>query len=97
LRVELSAEAESQVLRIDDWWRSHRRASPDLFDDELDATLERVVLNPKGVVYEQEDLDEIVYRVLMSGTRHHISYVLRPDVVFVLSVWGAVKERGPKL
>jgi hypothetical protein len=58
VRVELSAEAESQVLRIDDWWRSHRRASPDLFDDELDATLERIVHNPKGVVYEQEHLDE---------------------------------------
>ncbi len=47
-----SAEAETQVLRIDEWWRSHRRASPDLFDDELDATLEGIVLNPKGVVYE---------------------------------------------
>jgi hypothetical protein len=97
VRVELSAEAESQVLRIDDWWRSHRRASPDLFDDELDATLERIVLNLKGVVYEQEHLDEIVYRVLMPRTRHHIYYVLRADVVFVLSLWGAVKERGPEL
>ena len=97
MRVEFSAEAESQVLHIDDWWRSHRRASPDLFGDELDATLERIVLNPKGVVYEQEDLDEIVYRVLMPRTRHHVYYVLKADVVFVLSVWGAVKERGPKL
>ena len=55
------------------------------------------MFNPKGVVYEHEHLDEIVYRVLMPRTRHHIYYVLRADVVFVLSLWGAVKERGPEL
>ena len=55
------------------------------------------MLNPKGVVYEQDDLDEIVYRVLMPRTRHHIYYVLRTDVAFVVSVWGAVKGHGPKL
>ncbi len=60
MRVELSTEAERQVLDIDDWWRSHRRASPDLFETELGATLERILLTPKGVVYEQEELDETV-------------------------------------
>jgi hypothetical protein len=97
VKVELSAEAERQVLHIDGWWRSHRLASPDLFDRELDAALERIVVNPKGLVYEQQDLDETVYRVLMPRTRHHVYYVLRADVAFVLSVWGAIKEHGPKL
>jgi hypothetical protein len=84
-------------LDIDDWWRSHRLASPDLFEAELDATLERILLTPKGVVYEQEELDETVYRVVMPRTRHHVYYVLRTDTVYVLSVWGAVKEHGPTL
>jgi hypothetical protein len=98
VKVELSAEAEAQVLYIDAWWRSQRRASPSLFESELEATFERISLNPKlGVVYEQKDLDETVYRVLLPRTRHHVYYVLGTDVVFVLSVWGAVKGRGPDL
>jgi hypothetical protein len=97
VRVELSAEAERQVLDIDDGWRSHRQASPDLFAAELEATFERITLNPTGVVYEQQGLDETVYRVVMPRTRHHVYYVLREVTVFVLSVWGAVKEHGPKL
>jgi hypothetical protein len=48
-------------------------------------------------VYEQTDLDETVYRVLMARTHHHVYYVVRNDVLFVLAVWGAVKERGPRL
>jgi hypothetical protein len=66
VKVELSAEAEAHVLYIDAWWRSRRNASPDLFASELDTTLERVSMNPKlGVVYEQKDLDETVYRMLL--------------------------------
>jgi hypothetical protein len=98
VNVEFSAEAEAQVLDIDAWWRSQRRSSPGLFEAELDATLERVLFSPKlGMVYEQRDVDDTVYRVLMQRTRHHIYYVLRGEVIFVVSVWGATKGHGPKL
>jgi plasmid stabilization system protein ParE len=98
VKVEFSAEAEAQVLHIDGWWRRQRRSSPDLFEGELEATLERVLFSPKlGTVYEQRDIDETVYRVLMPRTRHHVYYVLRGEVLFVLSVWGATKGRGPTL
>ncbi|MGH7438591.1 MAG: hypothetical protein ACRENE_23125 [Polyangiaceae bacterium] len=98
MRVELSSEAEAQALYIDSWWRGQRRASPDLFESELDLTIERVAFDPKlGTVYEQTDIDETVYRVLMPRTHHHVYYVLRNEVLFVLAVWGAVKERGPRL
>jgi hypothetical protein len=51
VKVELSAEAEAQVLHIDAWWRRERRASPDLFETELDATFERLGRSPKlGVI-----------------------------------------------
>ena len=38
-----------------------------------------------------------VRRVLMTTTQNHVYYSVRDNEVVVLSVWGAPKERGPKL
>jgi plasmid stabilization system protein ParE len=98
VRVELSNEAERDVLRIDEWWRAERDDSPDLFETELSVTIKRIELSPRlGTVYEQNEVEETVHRMLMPRTRHHLYYVVLSDVVFVLSVWGAMKERGPML
>jgi hypothetical protein len=46
---------------------SARGRDQDLFESELDLTLERIASDPKlGIVYEQTDIDEPAYRVLMS-------------------------------
>jgi hypothetical protein len=98
VRVELSDEAERDVLRIDEWWRVERDDSPDLFETELSVTIKRIESSPRlWTVYDQDEIDETVHRVLMPKTRHHLYYVVLSDVVFVLSVWGATKERGPIL
>ena len=55
------------------------------------------MVGPKRVEYEQDELVETVYRVLMPRTHHHVYYVLRGETAYVLAVWGAVKERGPTL
>ena len=39
-RVVLVDEAEQQLKSIDQWWLANRRASPDLFIDELDQAIE---------------------------------------------------------
>jgi len=39
VKVELSDEAQAQVQRNDAWGRENRRASPDLFAEELDEAL----------------------------------------------------------
>ena len=96
LRVTPRALAEAK--RINTWWRRHREAAPDLFERELEAVLARAVLAPAlGVVYEQDDLDVTVRRVLMPRTHHHVYYAVHGDEFVVLSVWGAPKGRGPKL
>ena len=77
MRVELSDEAERNVLRIDEWWRSERDDSPDLFETELSVTIKRIESSPRlGTVYEQDEIEETVHRVLMPRTRHHLYYVV---------------------
>jgi hypothetical protein len=59
------------------WWRRHRPAAPDLF--------------------EQEDVDVEVRRVLLPRTRNHIYYSVTATEVVVHTVWGAPQGRGPIL
>jgi hypothetical protein len=46
-----------------------------------------------------DELAGVVRRVLMTRTSHHLYYRYLPDreELTVLAVWGAPKERGPKL
>jgi len=40
LPVTTTPEADAQIRKIDDWWRENRRASPNLFFDELSGALD---------------------------------------------------------
>lgn len=40
---------------------------------------------------------ETIRRVMMKTTKNHVYYAVRDNEIVVLSVWGAPKERGPKL
>jgi plasmid stabilization system protein ParE len=98
MKLRVTPRALAEAKRINTWWRRHREAAPDLFERELEAVLARAVLAPAlGVVYEQDDLDVTVRRVLMPRTHHHVYYAVHGDEFVVLSVWGAPKGRGPKL
>ena len=80
------------------WWRRNRPAAPDLFEEELNATLGLIVATPElGSVFEQDDLDVEVRRVLMSRTRNHVYYSVTATEVVVHTVWGAPLGRGPIL
>jgi len=47
LPVTTTAEADTQIRTIDDWWRQNRRASPDLFLDELSSAFEILARAPQ--------------------------------------------------
>jgi plasmid stabilization system protein ParE len=95
VRVELSAEAQAAVERIDRWWRANRPAAPALFLDELDRALAALEDSPGlGVRYPSKPG---VRRLLLLRSSHHVYFVEQADRVFVLSVWSASRGRGPDL
>jgi plasmid stabilization system protein ParE len=97
LRLRLTPRALREAKGIKTWWRRNRDAK-ELFDDEFEASIERALNSPQiGVLYEGTKLDVPVYRLLMPRTHHHLFYAVEGQVLFVLSVWGAVKKHGPKL
>ena len=98
MRLRLTARALADAKRMKTWWRRHRSKAEDLFEEELDAALERIMATPNlGSVYEPADLDVKVRRILMPKTRNHVYYTVTAAEIVVLTVWGAPKRRGPKL
>ncbi len=99
MKLRLATRALAEAKQIKTWWRENRPAAPDLFEQELDAALERISARPKsaGTLYEQGNLEAPVRRVLMPKTANHVYFAVEGDEIVVVSIWGAPKKRGPKL
>lgn len=95
MKVELSAEAQAQVDRIDAWWRENRQAAPNLFAQELGQALRALATTPAlGVRYPPRPS---VRRLLLKRTRYHLYVVEQATRVYVVAVWSAYRGRGPRL
>ena len=96
MRLRITPRALREAKRIKTWWTENRIGTPDLFEDELDDALERIVATPTlGLTYGAGRFGVRVVRVLLPKTENHVYYTV--DAIVVLSVWGAPRERGPKL
>ena len=97
LSVRITPEAEAQIREINNWWRRHRNAAPDLFVDELAAAFEIISHAPKiGRRYRSSPVPG-TRRVLLKATRYHVYYVASANEVRVLALWYARRGVGPPL
>lgn len=97
MKARLSPRALLEAKRIKTWWQKNRLAAPDLFDDDMSAAIERIRSMPTlGTLYPAA-LGAAVRRVLLPKTSNHLYYTVNGDEVVVLSVWGAPRQRGPKV
>jgi plasmid stabilization system protein ParE len=98
MRLRLARRALADAKRKKTWWQRNRPDAADLFEQELDATLERIAVSPViGRRVEQRDGNVWVRRWLMPKTRNHVYYAIEGTEIVVLTIWGAPRGRGPKL
>ena len=98
-RVVLVAEAERQLKSIDRWWLTHRQASPDLFLDELDQTIELLSELPDiGSPFKRTDRPGI-RRLLLRRSKYWVYYNhdQRRSIVFILAIWSTFRGSDPRL
>lgn len=96
MKIRISGRAKRELKRLDKWWRANRDEK-DIFIDEFELMARVIREQPNlGRPYYGASEDE-VRRVQMATTRYHIYYALKEDEVVILSIWGAVRGRGPKL
>jgi plasmid stabilization system protein ParE len=95
--VVTTATADQQIRAIHAWWRAHRPAAPDLFQQELSEAFSLLASSPRiGQPYRSSSVAG-VRRILLRATRYHVYYVFDEAIVKVLAVWSAVRGRGPSL
>jgi plasmid stabilization system protein ParE len=98
MNLRITPRALAEAKRIKTWWRRHRLGNPALFENELDAALERIVGKPDiGSRYRGTALKVPVLRLLMPRTNNHVDYAVEHNTIVVLSVWGAPKGEEPQL
>ena len=97
LPVGTTPDADTQIRTIDDWWRANRRASPDLFFEELSRAFELVARVPHiGRLYRRSPVPG-TRRILLRGTRNHVYYIPGEHEVRILAVWHGERGAGPPL
>jgi plasmid stabilization system protein ParE len=96
MRARLTPRALREAKRLKIWW-VHNRDEKHLFDEELSQTIDMLVATPTlGTCYPSRT-GVSIRRVLMKKTNNHVYFTVHEDELVVLSVWGAPRERGPKL
>ena len=97
LPVITTEETDRQIRTIDDWWRANRRASPDLFLNELTGAFDLLARAPGiGRRYRLSPIPG-TRRLLLRSTRYHVYYVAGDHAVTVLAVWHAERGGAPPL
>lgn len=98
MRLEITKRAQREAKRLAQWWLDNRDKAPELFEQELIAAYELILGEPGlGQTY-LISRGRRVQRLLMPGTKNHVYYYRqRADLIRVVSIWGAVRGRGPKL
>jgi len=98
-RVAFSKSAAEQAVAIDDWWREHRPAAPDLFRRELEAAVDLLGRSPLiGPLYAASPVPG-VRRMLIGRSRHHVYWEVNADsrTLTITAVWHSGRGSGPPL
>jgi plasmid stabilization system protein ParE len=101
MKIKIGKRASRQAERASNWWHENRSAAPQLFERELEEALGVLVTRPTaGVSFPTEKRPEL-RRLLLPKTEYHLYFALECEhneaVVVIHSVWGARRERGPRL
>jgi plasmid stabilization system protein ParE len=95
-RLVVTLRAKQDMQRIDSWWVHNRQLSADLFYLELQDAFDLIRRRPTiGQRYASRSGK--ARRVLLRGTRYHVYYKVTPTQISVVTIWSAVRGRGPKL
>jgi plasmid stabilization system protein ParE len=98
VKIVLLAEAQRRFEAEDEWSRENRDAK-ELFVEEFEQALERLTSSPEVGQTYRATRGKLIQRVLMKKTRCHVYYFhdRENDLVEIHTIWGAHKERGPRL
>jgi plasmid stabilization system protein ParE len=99
VKLRIGKRAQQQAGRIDAWWTENRPSAQALFLDELEATFRHICENAQAGIRWPTARRPNLRRILMPRTKNHVYFVIDvpTQTVSVHAIWGAPKQRAPKL
>lgn len=95
-RVRFTATARRHIRRERSWWLENRDHKA-IFASELEVILEIVARLPgAGRLYNEAGIPGL-RRMYLSKIACHIYYTFDDEEVIVRALWGARRERGPRI
>jgi plasmid stabilization system protein ParE len=95
-RVRFTATAQRHLSLEKTWWLENRDHT-EVFVEELEQALKIVVAFPgAGTPYARSPIPG-VRRVYLRKVAAHLYYTFDDDEVIIRALWGAHRERGPRL
>ena len=94
--VSFTLTAQQHVTHEKAWWLANRD-HPEVFAEELEQALRIIAALPgAGTLYTQSPVPG-VRRVYLRRIAAHLYYTFDDAQVIVRALWGARRERGPRL
>ena len=99
MKLHLGKRLLRQVEIKESWWAENRPAAPELFARELRDMLAYILATPNGGIGWPTPGRPALRRILMPRTQNHIFFVVdeKRQTIDVVAIWGAARERSPKL
>jgi plasmid stabilization system protein ParE len=95
-RIRFTATAQEHVRRENAWWLANRD-NTGVFAEELEQALKIVATLPgAGTLYAHSPVPG-VRRVYLRRIAAHLYYTFDSEEVIVRALWGARRERGPRI
>lgn len=95
-QVCFTATAQSHIRREKSWWLENRDHT-EVFASELETILEIIARLPgAGRLYNEAGIPGL-RRMYLSKIACHIYYTFDDTEVIIRALWGARRERGPRL
>ncbi|PYR51280.1 MAG: hypothetical protein DMF89_06100 [Acidobacteria bacterium] len=95
-RIRFTATAQEHVRREKAWWLANRD-NTGVFAEELEQALKIVATLPgAGTPYAQSPVPG-VRRIYLRRVVAHLYYTFDDDEVIIRALWGARRERGPRI
>ena len=77
--VVLAPAAQTQAHKVAAWWREHRPAASDLFDDEIAAVLDRLTEAPKTGAPYRTIRNRLIRRIVMARTSYNVYFEIQEE------------------
>ena len=97
LRLDITNQAQQQILAATVWWAQHRPAAPGAVLDDLDHTLDLLLVQPDLGTKARKTKLAGVRRVWLPRIRYFVFYRVADEALQVLAFWHESRGTGPAL